>query len=162
MKTAKETKMTNNRTVKSNESGNPRNFPPGWVGFVGTAFAALILVGLVPATVAQSSGVTVDLVIALNVEDRAPVGENTEFPPNTGELVAWTRVTGAANTTIEHVWRHGQLERVIPLDIGGSPWRTWSRKRIPPNGEGEWTVEVRDSEGNVLATKNFTIGEPAG
>ena len=154
--------MTNNRTVKSNESGNPGNLPPSCVRFVGTAFAALIFVGLVPAMVAQSSGVTVDLVIALNVEDRAPVGENTGFPAGTDELVAWTRVTGAANTTIEHVWRHGQLERVIPLDIGGSPWRTWSRKRIPPSGAGEWTVEVRDSEGNVLATRNFTIGEPAG
>jgi hypothetical protein len=73
-------------------------------------------------------------------------------------VVAWTRVTGAANTTIEHVWRHGDHELVVPLEIGGSPWRTWSRKNIPPEWDGEWTFEVRDADGQVVSTTTFTVG----
>jgi hypothetical protein len=106
---------------------------------------------------AQSS-VEVELVIAREVVERQPVGATESFPGDIGQLAAWTRVTGAANTTIEHVWRHLEYEFVVSLNIGGSPWRTWSTKVIPPEWNGDWTVEVRDANGTVLATAHFTVG----
>ncbi len=117
--------------------------------------AVLVTAGL-PA---QQPMVDAEIVIARSVQDREPVGAGEEFPSDVGQLAAWTRVTGAANTTIEHVWRHQGNEDVIPLSIGqGSPWRTWSRKTIPSDWTGQWTFEVRDTGGNVIATTTFTVG----
>ncbi len=121
---------------------------------------AILLSGLVTAgLVAQQQMVDAEIVIALSVADREPVGAGEEFPLDVGQLAAWTRVTGAANTTIEHVWRHQGNENVIPLSIGQGPqWRTWSRKTIPSDWTGQWTFEVRDADGNVIATTTFTVG----
>jgi hypothetical protein len=47
----------------------------------------------------------------------------------------------------------------IELRIGGSPWRTWSRKTIPADWTGGWRVEVRDAGGAVLQRIDFTIGQ---
>ena len=119
--------------------------------------AVLVTAGL-PA---QQPMVDAEIVIARSVQDREPVGAGEEFPSNVGQLTGWTRVTGAANTTIEHVWRYQGMENVIPLSIGqGSPWRTWSRKTIPSDWTGQWTFEVRDADGNVMATTTFTVGGP--
>jgi len=119
-----------------------------------------LLVGLTPAALVaqEQTAVDVEIVIALSVEDRQPVGGGTAFPEDVGQLTAWTRVTGLDNTTIDHVWRYREHERVIPVNIGGSPWRTWTTKNIPPEWDGEWTLEVRDANGEVLASTTFTVG----
>jgi Protein of unknown function (DUF2914) len=122
-----------------------------------------LVIGLMTAAApltAQDAGVSAELVIATGVEDREPVGEGTTFPGDVGQLAAWSSITGAEGTTIEHVWRfpEGDIEAVVPLSIGGSPWRTWSTKQIPPEWAGDWVVEVRDAAGNVLATANITVG----
>ena len=106
----------------------------------------------------DSVAVEVEVVIAASIVDREPIGGGTLFPADVGRVAGWTRVTGAANTTIEHVWRHDDLEFVVPLNIGGSPWRTWSTKTIPSEWVGEWTLEVRDANGDVISTTTFTVG----
>ena len=117
-----------------------------------TAIAGLTAVGV------AAQEVDVELVIALDVAERQPVGEGEEFTSDVAQLVAWTRVTGLADTTVRHVWRHQGHERVLELTVGGSPWRTWSRKNIPAAWTGDWSVEVLDAQGNVLATSEFTVG----
>lgn len=129
---------------------------------VSATISGLVL-GLMTAALplaAQDAAISAELVIATGVEDREPVGEGTAFPAEVGQLAAWSQVTGAEGTTIEHVWRFpaGEIEAVVPLQIGGSPWRTWSTKQIPPEWSGDWVVEVRDAAGNVLATANITVG----
>jgi len=122
------------------------------------AFPFVFLITLLPAILfAQDQAVEVEIVIALDVEDRQPVSGGTSFPEDVGQLTAWTRVTGLANTTIEHVWRYGEHERVIPVNIGGSPWRTWTTKNIPAEWDGEWTLEVRTEDGEVVGSTTFTI-----
>lgn len=121
---------------------------------------AVFSVITLPVLGAQDDGVQAELVIGTDVSDREPVGAGTSFTADVGQLVAWTRVTGAESTTIEHVWRFpdGEVEAVVPLQIGGSPWRTWSTKVIPPEWAGDWTVEVRDEAGNVISSANITVG----
>ena len=123
--------------------------------------AACLAMIAIPVLAAQNEEVGVELVIATSIdEDREPVGAGTSFPADVGELVAWSRVTGGTDTAIEHVWRFpdGGIEAVVPLDIGGSPWRTWSRKAIPPEWAGEWVVEVRDAQGNVISSTSVRVG----
>ncbi len=120
---------------------------------------AIAMAGFTVAGIAAQEAPEVELVIALDVEERQPTGEGTEFSADVGQLVAWTRVTGLANTTVRHVWRHQEHEEVIELSVGGSPWRIWSRRTIPAEWTGAWTVEVLNAEGDVLATAEFTVGE---
>jgi hypothetical protein len=112
------------------------------------------------AAPAMQSAATVEAVLARTVMDRAPQDTGAAFPPDVGQLVLWMRVTSGAGQTLNHVWFHGDTEvGNIPLTIGGSPWRTWSRKTIPADATGAWHVEIRDAAGTVLKRIDFTVGQ---
>jgi hypothetical protein len=132
--------------------------------------AALVFAGSGPATPLQAQEeaaapdpqeLSVELVIATAVEDREPVGAGETFPADVGQLFAWMRVTNGADSTLRVVWTHGDHRSEVPLQVGGSPWRTWSSKQIPPDWTGSWTVEVQDADGTVVASTTFTV-EAAG
>ena len=99
--------------------------------------------------------------IARSLVDRVPQDTGSTFPASVGQLVCWTKISGAAGgATIHHVWFHGDTQvRDVELTIGGSPWRTWSRKNIPAIATGAWHVEIRDASGNMVRRVDFTIGE---
>ena len=125
-----------------------------------TGLAAQDTTAAAPAAAAAQSPVTVEAVLARNVMDRAPQDTGVAFPPDVAGLVLWMRVTGGAGQTLNHVWYHGDTEvGNVPLSIGGSPWRTWSRKTIPMEATGAWHVEVRDAAGTVLKRIDFTVGQ---
>jgi hypothetical protein len=112
------------------------------------------------AAPAAQSAVTVEAVLARSVVDRAPQDTGAAFPPDVASLVLWMRVTGGDGQTLNHVWFHGDTEvGNVPLTIGGSPWRTWSRKTIPADATGAWHVEIRDAAGTVLKRIDFTVGQ---
>ncbi|MGH7606976.1 MAG: DUF2914 domain-containing protein [Gemmatimonadales bacterium] len=109
---------------------------------------------------APASAMTVEAVLARSVLDRVPQDTGVAFPADVGEIVLWTRVTGGEGQTVHHVWFFGDTEvGDVPLAIGGSPWRTWSRKTVPAEATGAWHVEVRDEGGNVLQRIDFTVGQ---
>ena len=114
------------------------------------------LLGLPGALSAQEPEVEVQLASA--IVDRMPAEAGSEFPADVGEVFCWTRVSGAEGTTIEHVWIFGDMEFPVSLNVGGSPWRTWSSKSIPPEWSGPWRVEVRDGAGNLLEAVSFNVG----
>jgi len=113
-----------------------------------------------PAAAAPAANVNVEAVLARNVADRAPQDTGTAFPDSVGTVVLWMRVTGGNGHTLHHIWFHGD-DNVgdVSLTIGGSPWRTWSRKTIPADAKGAWHVEIRDEAGAVLKRIDFTIGQ---
>lgn len=95
-----------------------------------------------------------DYGVGTGVHDHALVGEAEEFPE--GSYVwFWTRVRGGApGRGIRHVWiREGRVVESIGLELGGSHWRTQSRKILW--GRGSWAVEARDASGTVLARSEF-------
>ena len=124
------------------------------------ALASFVLLAAAsPAGQQAQDAVTVDMAIGKNVADRMPTDTASAFAADVGSLVCWTKVTGAAaGTKITHVWSHGPHSATVDLTVGGSPWRTYSRRTIPAEWTGEWKVEVKDQTGKVLATKTFTVG----
>jgi len=129
------------------------------LGFAGVVAAQDTTAAAAAAAPAQSV-VTVEAVLARSVVDRAPQDTGVAFPADVGGLVLWMRVTGGAGQTLNHVWFHGDTEvGNVPLSIGGSPWRTWSRKTIPMEATGAWHVEIRDAAGTVLKRIDFTVGQ---
>ena len=112
------------------------------------------------APAATSSAVSVEAVVARSVMDRAPVDSGTAFPADVGQLVLWTKVSGAAGSMVRHVWFHGETEvGNVELSISSSPYRTWSRKTVPLDWTGAWHVEVRDAAGAVVQRVDFTVGQ---
>src|SRR5947199_5195158 len=114
-----------------------------------------------PAPAAATPSVTVvEAVVAKTVLDRQPQDTGAAFPADVGQLVCWTKVSDAAGTSIHHVWFHGDTQvGDMELQVGGSPWRTWSRKTVPADWTGAWHVEVRDASGAVLKRIDFTVGQ---
>ena len=123
-----------------------------------SAVASLILISVLALQAEAVQAQSVEAEVATAVVDRMPQGSGSSFPATVGELYVWSRVTDAGGTSIQHVWMHDGNEYPVTLAIGGSPWRTWSSKAIPPEWAGEWQVQIRAQNGTVLETLSFTVG----
>ena len=114
-------------------------------------------------TAAPATAAAVDVaeaVVAKSVVDRQPQDTGTTFPVDVGQVVCWTKVSGAEGASIHHVWFHGDTQvGDVELQVGGSPWRTWSKKTVPADWTGAWHVEVHDAAGTVLKRIDFTVGQ---
>ena len=129
------------------------------------AFAALPLAAqdstaAKPAATAASLQVT-DAAIAKSVVGRAPQDTGSAFPADVAQLICWTKIEGASGSSaVHHVWFHGDQQVAdVELPVGGSPWRTYSRKTVPADWTGAWHVEVRDASGTVLKRLDFKVGQ---
>ncbi|MDX1638138.1 MAG: DUF2914 domain-containing protein [Balneolaceae bacterium] len=108
----------------------------------------------------QSQNLTVDIIqFGTDVENRKIVNADSVFTNSIERIYCFTEIDGAEqSTTITHVWYYGDLEKArVELPVNGPNWRTWSSKFILENWTGPWSVEVLDSNGNVLATKTFRV-----
>ena len=98
-----------------------------------------------------------DFGVGTGVADRQLVGRGDRFEKG-GRVWFWTRVVGGrAGDTIRHVWiREDREVASMELSVGGSHWRTQSRKTLRGRAVGAWAVEARDAEGRVLARAEFS------
>jgi transcriptional regulator with XRE-family HTH domain len=103
-----------------------------------------------PRLSVTSSGVGTDVI------DQQLVGRSGTFAVGT-RVAFWTHVTGGRpGDTVRHVWSHdGRTAGAVVLPVRGSSWRTQSRRTLAAGAEGDWVVEARDPEGNVLARHEF-------
>ena len=111
------------------------------------------------APAAPAAGLAADAVVTRGLNGHDPQDTLTTVPTDVGQLYLWSRISGASGQAIHHVWFHGDTQVAdVTLQVGGSPWRTWSRKTIPADWTGAWHVEVRDANGAVLKRIDFTVG----
>lgn len=114
------------------------------------------------AALAQAGAAAPEAVVCTAVEERAPVGAADRFDAQVEQLWCFTRITGAAGSTVTHAWIHeGTTRARVQLEVGSDDWRTWSSKRIAPGWTGQWEVKVLGAQGEVLATVPFRVGPPA-
>ncbi|MHB8765801.1 MAG: DUF2914 domain-containing protein [Deferrisomatales bacterium] len=121
--------------------------------------AALGVAGLLGASPAWAGLAVSRQAFARDVVAREPVGAAERFPADVGELVFFTQVLGGGEgADLLHVWIHGGQElMIVPLEVEGPSWRTWSRKNVFPGLTGDWTVEVRDLAGAVLSSATCRV-----
>lgn len=126
---------------------------------------ALVVVGLVlvcaPRSRAQDTtaktDVTAEAAVGTSVDNMALVGAADSFGKGTESLVCFSKVTGAADSEIEHVWYKGETEVLrMKLAIKASPFRTWSKKRMPADRSGDWRCDVVHA-GKVLQSVKFRV-----
>ncbi|MSR06757.1 MAG: DUF2914 domain-containing protein [Gemmatimonadetes bacterium] len=106
----------------------------------------------------QDAGPTAEAQVGTAVVDRALQGAAESFPASVGTVYGYSKIAKTqAGATIEHVWYHNDVEvGRKQLNIGGSPWRTWSSKVIPADATGDWKVEVV-ADGKVLTSVAFKV-----
>jgi hypothetical protein len=91
-----------------------------------------------------------------SVENRELADTTTTFSLN-DRAYLWLRVIGGPADSLTVTWKTGDQSYESKLNIGGSPWRTWSYKTCYV--AGPWTVTVSDAQGTVLKELGFTVEE---
>jgi hypothetical protein len=101
------------------------------------------------------------IIICTSVVEREPVGEGKSFPGDIKKIFCFTDIREAGSDTfITHEWYYkDELKATVKLKVAGTQWRTWSSKGIDKNWTGEWRVEIKDANGNLLSRITFIIGE---
>src|SRR4051812_44836619 len=90
-----------------------------------------VLFGVAIAARPAPTAPTVEIAIGKSIDAGMPVDTASTFDAAVGTVACWTRLTGGtAGSTITHVWMHGSDSTKIELKVGGSPWRTYSRKNV--------------------------------
>ena len=120
------------------------------------ALVALVAPEGIPAPAAAPD--VTEATMCRRVTDRMPEGAGTEFAAGT-EVYCWTRLAGfPRGVRIEHVWYRGDREFYRrAVEVGGDPWRAWSRKVVPADSAGPWRVEIVGPGGHVLRTLRFRV-----
>jgi hypothetical protein len=100
-----------------------------------------------------------ELVLCAAIKERTPVGVADTFPSDIFSIYCFTRITGARDTAVvTHRWLYGEKEMAeVDLPVKSSSWRTWSSKRMLPEWQGDWKVEILSPEGEVIASKKFFV-----
>ena len=128
-----------------------------------------VILAPAPVDAAMDEGAAAENVvratITTSVMDHEPVDSVDTVTNDQDVVFFFTEITGLAGGTITHRWEYnGEIMAEVPLDIGGSRWRTHSSKSLFRGWIGEWKVSVVDESGQVLRSVSFNyvpLGTPA-
>ncbi len=112
-----------------------------------------------PAAEPSAAGPAVaDAKLGTGVVDREPEGVADSFKADVGKVYCWTKVTGGEGSEITHAWYKGDEKMgEVKLAVKYPSMRTWSAKTIPPDGAGDWRVDVVAADGTVLKSLAFKV-----
>ncbi|MBL8626281.1 MAG: DUF2914 domain-containing protein [Myxococcales bacterium] len=107
-----------------------------------------------PPPAAAATAAAAEVKAGTGVENKESVGTASEFTAGT-KVWIWSRITGAANTTVQHVWKKdGAKVWAANLKIKGNKWTTASRRQLKA---GSYSVDVVAADGTVLGSVAFTV-----
>ena len=133
------------------------------MAFSGMLIGAAWTLGVIaaPPALAESSLVIRDFVMTHGVYEREPVGTTDSFNSDDGKAYAFVRINNeGAPTRVSFIWQYGnETHATINQTVGSSAgWRTWSSVNLKP---GNWHVQVVSEDGEVLAQRDFSVGDQA-
>jgi hypothetical protein len=123
----------------------------------------LVLLFMLPgraASAQEAPGLIVEeMVFCAAVQDRVPSLPDTAFASTVENVWCFVKVAGAADTTaITQVWYYNDREMSrVELAVKSASWRTWSSKKILPEWQGIWRVDVLAPGGEVLKSGSFAV-----
>lgn len=123
--------------------------------------ASVALIAQAPAPKAAPAAETkasAEVKVGTGVEKMELQGEATSFKVAAGTKVwAWTRVTGAADSTVTVVFANGDRTSKQELKVPRSPYRTHAYRTFRAGDAGSWTVKVLGADGAELGKAEFTV-----
>ncbi|UJX25687.1 DUF2914 domain-containing protein [Pseudoalteromonas sp. CF6-2] len=100
-------------------------------------------------------------VLTTDVVDREPVNvlkSDVKLLDISQSLSFFSELKNMQGQTVRHVWYYQDQQLAsIELAISSPRFRTYSTKNIMPEQVGDWRVVVVDTDGNLLAQKEFRI-----
>ena len=95
------------------------------------------------------------------VEDREPVDQVSFVPNDVRQIFFFSDLRGLMGQTVKHRWIYdGEIQAEVAFEVRGPRWRVWSSKELLPDLLGDWTVEIVDGSGEVIAAETFTYTAP--
>ena len=124
--------------------------------FVFLAIILLVLAQLsLTAQDKESKGLKVrEAHLGKDVQNKKIVDTTTTFALNE-KAYLWFRLVGGPSDSITVTWKTGDQTYPSRLNVGGTPWRTWSYKTL--SSPGDWTVTITDAGGSVLRDMSFKV-----
>jgi hypothetical protein len=112
-----------------------------------------------PAVKAEAEAkASAEVKVGTGVEKMEIQGESTSFKVAAGtKIYAWTKVAGAADSTVTVVFSKGDRTSKQELKVPRSPYRTNAYRTFRKGDEGSWTVKVLAADGAELGTAAFTV-----
>lgn len=124
-------------------------------------FASIALVAQAPAPKTEAKAevkAAAEVKVGTGVEKMELQGEAASFKVAAGtKIYAWTKVTGAADSSISVVFSKGDRTSKQELKVPRSPYRTNAYRTFRKGDEGSWTVKVLSADGAELGTASFTV-----
>ena len=97
--------------------------------------------------------------LAEGIKDREPVGtiSDIQFGNNSiTEIYAFSQANDLMNDTLYYIWEfNGKVLARIKVGVGSNYWRSYSTKRISLSAHGDWSVTLKNQQGDVLAVSRF-------
>ena len=95
------------------------------------------------------------------VENREPVDQVTFVSNDVKTIYLYSDLRGFAGQTVTHRWIHeGEAKAEVAFEVRGPRWRVWSSKDLLEDWIGDWTVEIVNADGEVIAAETFTYSAP--
>ena len=124
-------------------------------------FASMALIAQAPASKTETKAevkAAAEVKVGTGVEKMELQGEAASFKVAAGtKIYAWTKVTGAADSSISVVFSKGDRTSKQELKVPRSPYRTNAYRTFRKGDEGSWTVKVLSTDGAELGTAAFTV-----
>ncbi len=99
-----------------------------------------------------------DVKVGTGVEKLELQGAASDFKVPAGtKLYAWTKVTGAADSTVTVVFSLDGRTTQQELTVPRSPYRTNAYRTFRAGDAGRWTVKVLGADGAELGSADFTV-----
>ncbi|HSM03113.1 MAG TPA: hypothetical protein VK858_00750, partial [Longimicrobiales bacterium] len=132
----------------------------GWSGNILALSMALALLAMPGSAQAQSPDVTrptVVLTLATAFENGRPVGVDSTFAADVGEVCAIVEVEEGQEGRFWVVFDFLGSQSLLELQVDEESDLQWAAMAIPPEAKGQWAVSVVH-EGNTLTSRLFTVG----
>ena len=98
-------------------------------------------------------------VIAKTVKDKEPIGTIDDIKLDANNIVtvyAYSKVVGLKGETLYYKWRlNGKDIAQVKVRVRSDRWRSYSRKFIQSHMQGDWSVALENSKGELLALNRF-------
>jgi hypothetical protein len=99
-------------------------------------------------------------VFATDVVKRMPQNIVSEIDTSVNKIFFYTNFRNLAGQNLKHRWIYnGKNMAEVEFAPKGNRWRVYSSKNLWKGWTGVWSVEVVDSNDNILLTKSFTYNK---
>lgn len=118
-----------------------------------------VLAILLPAQAFAQEATVARAQFTTGIDNREPIDAIESRAVSMAKIYFFTEFQGMEGQTIIHRWKYmGETKAELTFNVRGWRWRVYSSKNMIPEWTADWTVDVVDSDGNVLVTKTLSTG----